>query len=1134
MNKHSRLKQFTLCTLLLFCSCLSVYAQEQLVTVKLKKASLKELFSEIEKQTTYRFSYRNVDVDNKKSLSISKEKVLVTFILDEVLIGRNLDYSIISDKSIVIFERRSDDSKGRKIKISGTVKDTKGESIIGANVSVKGTTTGVITDLDGRFSLEAPENGILSVSFIGYTGEDISINGKQNFTIILSEDVKTLDEVVVVGYGVQKKSVVTAAISSAKAEDLVKTAPTRIENVLQGLVSGVSISRSSGQPGDGARVRIRGIGTINNSDPLYIVDGMPIDGGIDYLNPSDIESVEVLKDAASAAIYGSRGANGVILVTTKKGSSGQATVNYNFSYGWQNPWKKRAVLDATEYAILMNEQNMNSGLPPIYENPQIYGKGTDWQDKVFNKNAPQVSHQLSVSGGTDKGNYYFSFGYFNQEGTIGGNFDRSNYERYSLRANSNYTLFDHADSRRLLSVMKMGANISYSRINSTGITTNSEFGSPLGNSLLISPMITVYAQDQAGTLENYPNAVRDSQGRVYSIAGDQYNEVTNPIAQLQLPGAKYNADKIVANFWAELEIYKNIKFKSSYGADLAFWGNNSYEYPFYLGKSNFTNESKVSSDMHRGFSWQIENTITYSNTFAEKHDLTLLLGQSAKSDRSRYVSGVSYDLNDITDPERAQIDLTKQPAKSREAYGSLSPNHRLASYFARINYNYDEKYMVELTMRRDGSSNFGMNNKWGTFPSASIGWNVTNEKFMANRPIFFNYLKIRASWGKNGNESIGNFLYTAMVVGNNNYTLGKDGAIIVAPGAKPNGYFNKDIKWEESEQTNIGFDARFFNNSLSFTFDWFNKKTNGMLMQMSLPSYIGDSAPYGNVGDMKNTGVEMELSYRFKVSDLSLKLTGNASYLKNELIRLGNIDGWSNYDTFQSIGTITRAQNGMPFPYFYGVRTDGIFQTWDEINDYRNEKGELIQPKAQPGDVRFMDLDGNGVIDEDDRTMIGKGMPDWTFGFNIGAEWKGFDFSAFFYATIGNDVMDVTKRTDVPYANLPAYMLDRWTGPGSSNTIPRLSLSQNNNNWQSSDLYVKNGAYLRLKTIQLGYTLPKNITKKAFIDNLRFYVASENLFTLTGYDGFDPEISSGGTSLGVDRGVYPQSRTVTIGASITF
>ena len=455
----------------------------------------------------------------------------------------------------------------------------------------------------------------------------------------------------------------------------------------------------------------------------------------------------------------------------------------------------------------------------------------------------------------------------------------------------------------------------------------------------------------------------------------------------------------------------------------------------------------------------------------------------------------------------------------------------LASIFARASYNYDERYMLQVTVRRDGSSRFGPNNHYAVFPSFSLGWNLTNEKFMNKRPNWLTTTKIRLSWGKNGNENIGNFKYTVLTSPGNNAIFGLSENVI--NGVKASGLANPDLKWEESEHLDFGLDFGFFNNALPFTADYYKKKTNGMLMEMNIPFYVGEAKPIGNVGKMENSGIELEAAYKFRVSDWNFRVSANASYLKNKLIEYGNESGWENLDSFQGTGDISRAENGKPFPFFYGYKTAGIFQNTDEVKAYKNDKGELLQPTAVPGDVRFVDVDGNGIIDANDRTDIGKGMPDWTFGFNLGVSWKNFDLNMMWQGTAGNDIYDATRRTDIATSNLPSWMLNRWTGEGTSNRIPRF-VQGDNVNWQSSDLYVYDGSYLRLKNIQLGYTLPAALTQKVFISSLRFYVAAENLFTFTKYHGFDPEISSGGTSLGIDYGVYPQARVWTIGASLSF
>ena len=1130
------MKLTTFLTLLTFLEVSAVgFSQSSKISMDFKNQSLEEIFTYIEQNTDYSILYKNDLIEDAglKSGNYSDKEVLD--VLTDVLKDEHLSYNI-KGKIILIVPNDSNPTiiNQTEIKVTGNVSDDNGQPLPGVTVVVKGTTVGTITDLNGNFSIATAGNASLEFSFIGMDPQTIEIDGRTSINITMQETTVDVDEVVVVGYGVQKKSVVTASIAKVSSDDLKNVAPVRIDNALKGLASGVTVTTSSGQPGASSQVRIRGIGTINNSDPLYIVDGMPIDGGIDYLNPNDIQSVEVLKDAASGAVYGARAANGVILITTKNGNKGKVKVSYDFSRGWQTKWNKRDVLNASQYAVMINEGLVNSGEAIRYQDPYALGEGTDWQDLIFYDNAPVENHQISVSGGSNNVLYYFSAGYYKQDGIVGGNFDRSNYERFSVRSNSTYNLLNTED-RNFLNKFSAGINVAYTRIISKGIGTNSEYGSALGGSIAFSPLLGLYEEDQDAAGAAHPNAVRDPKnGLIYTIAGDDYNEMTNPVAQLALPGEINNSDKFVSTFWGELTIWDNLKLKSSFGTDLAFYGTDGWTPKYYLGKSSYSDFSKVWSSMNRGLTWQVENVLSYSKEIGGKHNLQVLLGQSAKKNTGRTLGGSNKYLVE-ENGDKANIDFTTGTAANGDqtVYGGAWSPHTLASFFARLSYNYAEKYMLQATVRRDGSSNFGPGKKYGVFPSVSVGWNVTNEEFMRSRPDWFASSKLRASWGKNGNENIGAFGYTSLTSTGNNYAFGAGEGTLVN-GTKASGLANTLLAWEESEQTDLGLDLGFFKNALTFTIDYYAKKTKGMLMTMPIPSYVGESKPTGNVGDMKNSGVELDLTYQFKVSDWKFRIRGNASYLKNELINLGNADGFSNYDTYANVGTISRAENGLPFPFFYGYKTDGIFQNWAEIDSYVNDQGSLIQPKAVPGDVRFKDITGDGSIGDDDRTMIGKGMPDWTYGLNLNVNYKGFDFSMMLQGTVGNDVYDATRRTDLRYINLPSYMLSRWTAEGTSNTIPRFSFSNNNGNWLSSDLYVKNGEYMRIKNVTLGYSLPKQLVEKAFITNLRFYVAAENLFTFTKYEGFDPEISSGGTSLGIDRGIYPQARTYTAGVNLSF
>lgn len=1022
-----------------------------------------------------------------------------------------------------------------EINVSGTVKDSTGEPLVGVTVLENGTSKGTSSDIDGNFRITVADGATIRFSYIGYNPKVMKAAPKME--VVLDVAANTLDEVVAIGYGTQKKSVVTASISKVGSDELQMTAPVRVDNALKGLASGVTVTSASGQPGAAARVRIRGIGTINNSDPLYIVDGMPIEGGLDYLNPADIASIEVLKDAASGAVYGARAANGVVLVTTKQGKEGKTKVTYDFSYGWQSVAKKRNVLNASEYAMMMNEGSINSGVAPIYTNPASYGTGTDWQKEVFNNNAPVMNHQVSVSGGSSRVNYLFSVGYYDQEGVIGGNFDRSDYQRFTLRSNVGATLFDMSEKRTWLNKATIQTNLAYTRIKSRGIETNSTWGSPLGSALAMSPILTPYLEKGSAEEAAQLDYLKDQaayvpmygpDGRLVMVptAFGNFQEMSNPIANLSLPGNKNWSHKFVGNFTGDLQIWDNLHYRISYGADLSFWGYDGYTPIYYLRDGGYSDHSSTTSTSERGLVWQIENLLSYDKTIGD-HSFNIILGQSAKESSGYYLGG---SRNHIINYDRPWIDASTGLAADGDmsTWGAPQAKSRLASYFARASYDFDTRYMIQFTIRRDGSSRFGANNHWATFPSVSAGWNIMNEKFM-EKADWLNNFKLRASWGKNGNENIGNFQYVALTSTNNNAIFGNPGSIAV--GTKPSQLANPDLRWEESNQTDIGIDLGFLSNRITFTADWFLKNTEGMLMRMSLPQYVGESIPFGNVGKMRNWGLEFDLGYRQTFfNDLYVGVNINASYLRNKLIEYGNEQGWENLDSFQGVGTILRAQNGLPFPYFYGYKTDGIIQNMAEANAYNTKYGTSLVP----GDVRFVDVDGNGSINEDDRTNIGCGTPDWTYGASITLGYKGFDFNIFFQGVAGNDIYDATRRIDARSVNLPSWMLNRWTGEGTSNRIPRYVIGDGYN-WQSSDLYVYDGSFCRLKNMQLGYTIPQNLTRRIGVQKFRAFVAVENLATWTKYHGYDPEISSGSEkSSGVDFGVYPQARTWTIGFNIEF
>jgi len=1055
--------------------------------------------------------------------------------------------------------------------ISGTVTDDLGEPVIGASVVEKGNPqNGAITDIDGKFTIRVNAGTPIVISYIGMVTQEA--NAANGMVVRLKEDTHTLQDVVVIGYGVQKKSVVTASIAKVSADDLDGKTRLRAEDALKGMAAGVQVTSASGQPGAKSMIRIRGIGTINSSEPLYIIDGMPTDqNGMESVNPYDIESIEVLKDAASGAIYGARAANGVILITTKKGKMGKAQINYNFSQGWQSAWKKRDVTDATNYAILQNERRVQNGLAPLYNDPynlvdangeKINGFGTNWQDLLFNDNAPITQHDVSISGASEKVNYYLSIGYFDQEGIVGGNYGQSNYDRLTLRSNNQFNLFDDSKERNFLNKLDLGANISYMRVHSTGVSDNSTWGSPLGSALYLAPTLPVtltqLGYDAAGNANygqgmidryNAYDLYYDANGNPYTIPGyvGSYQEQNNPIAMMQGNPNKNWSHKFMPKFSLDLQLWDELKYHFTYSAELSFWG---YEgatlQKYYLSGNNNSDHTQAVAYKGNNSTWQVENTLTYDKTFG-KHTIGVVLGQSALKTKGDELGGSHWNLVNTEKPSinyttggdlelSTDADGKVNGAKSLiGVWGGPYTEHRLASLFARLSYNFDEKYMVQATIRRDGSSRFGSNNKYGTFPSFSVGWNIMNENFMESNRDWLTNLKLRASWGKNGNDNIGDFAYTTLTAtgGSSNYYYGQTASMTY--GSKANRLANEDLKWEESEQTNIGLDLGLWSNQLTFSVDYYMKKTNGMIIDMPIPSYVGEQRPLANVGDMENSGWEFELGYKWHIGDARFGVKANAAYLKNELKNLGNDTGFLNYGISQFADGGTRAENGQPFPFFYGYKTNGILQNQAEADAYNAQYGT----SSKPGDFRFVDTNGDNQITSDDRTNIGDGIPDWTFGLNFDAEWKGFDFGVFFQGVSGVDVFDATYRQDIASGNYPTWVLQRWTGEGTSNTVPTLGDSKN---WVCSDMYIQDGSYLRLKNITLGYTLPRNLTNKIGISRLRVYARAENLFTWTKYWGFDPEIGAGWDNdsqkhntqyTGVDYGVYPQARTYTFGVNVS-
>jgi len=1012
--------------------------------------------------------------------------------------------------------------------LRGVVTDgITGETLPGANIVIVGTTQGTVTNIDGEYSLSlSPGTVRITFRFLGYLPQTIEVTIAENETIIrniqLQTDIATFDEVVVIGYGTQKKIVTTGAIATVSDEEITATPVLRIEQAMQGRTAGVQVTNLSGQPGEAPTVRIRGAGTTLNAAPLYVVDGMVV-GGIDYLNPNDIESINVLKDGASAAIYGARAANGVVLITTKSGTEGQMNVTYSAYHGIQNVARQIEMLDADQYRMFMNEGARNANLTEPFDLSEIAPHNTNWQDELFVKNAPIFNHDISVNGGTERSTYSSSLGYFSQQGIIGG--DKSQFERISARLNTRHKVTDF---------FNFGNNISYSHIYRRGIASNTSFNGAYSSALNIDPLTPVFQEDE-NILNQYPYnfepVVTDDQGRVYGISNYIGAEIVNPLALLETQRAKTRVDKVVGNIFGELELLEGLMFRTSAGIDLAYVVNDSHTPLFFLnGAQNNTEKTNVSKNIQRYFTWDWENTLNYNRQFGG-HNLSVLAGISSRKENSEDLSGFNAQVP-IVDPNHVYLNMATDTLWT--AFGGAS-HYALMSQFGRILYDFESRYAFNFTLRRDGSSNFGPNTRFGIFPSVGATWIISEEAFF---PEFdaLDILKVRASWGINGNDNIGRFRYISTINKSRGYIFGAGRAF----GASPSFVENADLKWEESEQLNFALDFGFFNNRLTGSLDYYIKTTRDLLEIIPIPGHVGNDPPFSNVGSVENRGIEMSFDWRNFDRELKYSLGVNAAYNQNKMTVIGNEEGILPGATWAVAGMVTRAELGLPIGYFWGFVTDGIFQSEAEVRQHVHVPADggqpiTLQPRAKPGDVRFVDVNGDGVINEDDRIMIGNPTPKWTFGMNSNFEYREFDLSLLIIGTYGNDIFNGMQRRDLRYTNRTVHALDRWTEENPSNSVPRYTWVDVNRNDRISDLYIEDGSFLRLKNIQIGYTIPRAVLNRIQANTWRIYVSAENLFTLTNYTGADPEIGAMTSfDAGIDRGIYPQSRTFRLGTSITF
>ena len=1119
----------------------------QSIQLKLNNVTVKKAMTELKQKSGYSFVYETSDLDTNKKVNVDAENAKDA--IAQILQGQNVTYEI-QGKNVVVQRKNANSTKanqGKKRTVKGTVKDNNGEPVIGATIMESGTKNGTVTDADGNFVIEIASDSKLDITSIGYKSQTVKPSATGTTSVSLSEDSNLLDDVVVVGYGTQRKKLITGSTVHVTADDIAAVNAVDAFGALQSQASGMNIVMNSGQPGEGYKVTIRGMGTAGSNTPLYVVDGVP-GANIDDLSPNDIESIDVLKDAASSAIYGARASNGVILVTTKKGKAGgHVQVSFDGYMGWQNPNTNDVTpLNAKQYMEINDKAYQIQGVA-TYDWQKLIPKqyaqimngtwnGTNWLEETTIHNAPIHNASLSISGGSEISRFALGFTKFHQTGTIGAPADPK-YDRYTVRLNSDYSLI----KKKGRDILKIGENATFSATDKRGVSVGGIYGNSIRNLLAMSPLLPAY-NDEGGYYE-----YKDIQADAWDFSA----EMANPLAQMKYDnGFGYTkVYRLQTNFFLEFSPIKDLTYRASAGWLYRHREGRSYVPVYELSSKKSNPNDDVSQNQSYSVRWSLENTLNWVKSF-EKHNIDVLLGQSVE--KWGYGNGVnvtnsnslfpgSFDHAYIANANVVDPSLTSIGG-SPEAQGALS------SFFGRVNYNYDETYLLSLVLRSDGSSNFARGHRWGYFPSVSAGWVISNEKFMESTKAWMDFLKIRASWGQNGNCNISNFQYLATIALDDPYYFNnKDNPAL---GAYPNILPNEDVKWETSEQLDFGFDARFLNNRLGVAFDWYKKTTKDWLVRAPMLLSYGTNAPYVNGGDIENKGYEIQLNWNDKIGkDFRYSVSANFSHNKNEVTRLANsegiIHGGSNAIA-QNTAELYRIQVGYPIGYFWGYEMEGIIQNEKQLQEYldRNcsgDKANSLQGESlQPGDVMFKDVNGNGKIDkgDDDKTMIGDPNPDFTLGLNINISYKGFDFALNGYGSFGQQVAKSYRQfSDHPDDNYCTDVYTKyWTGEGSTNRYPRFSDGKTANMSEISRVWIEDADFFKISRISLGYDF-KRLYSKLPVQKCRLYVALSNFFTFTGYSGMDPEVGFGnGASWasGIDCGYYPSARSWQVGLNINF
>lgn len=1082
-----------------FCSYAgNAHSQNAKVSIRMNNVKLDKILNEIENQTDYLFIYNN-QVDINKITSVKVKNEAVAQVLDRILSGTGINYELEGTHIILTTEAIKDLHAQQQAKtVTGTVTDVSGEPIIGANIRIKGTTTGTITDIDGNFSIKAEPQSVIEVSYIGYLTQETVINNQKSIRFLLKEDTKTLDEVVVIGYGVQKKADLTGSVANINTEKLNTQSNANIGQALQGKIAGVDIVSQGGAPGSGTRIMVRGIGTLNNASPLYIVDGMYMNS-IDHINPNDIASIDVLKDASSAAIYGSRAANGVIIVTTKEGSNteGKPIIDLSVNLGISTASKFLDMLDAKGWAEVTTIARQAIGKPALDMATDLANKpDNDWQDIMF-RPALMQNYNLSVKGGGKYSTYYTGLGYFNQDGIVKG----TNYQRYNIQSKNDY-------KRGIFSA-------------GTNLIISFSHDKPLHQELRGGMIGTIL--QSVPTLEKYDDTREGGYGGTY---GDVVN-IPHPLAIIDDNIMdRYNENvKIFANLYVQIELFKGLKYKLNLTPDFSFERYKNYlnKYDFGLATNSIT---QLTERQRRRRNILVENLLTFDRTFGE-HKISALAGYTYQDSRFRHIQAYGEGL-----PQGLEEIDAATTNRSNEGNSWRSV---LTSILGRVFYSYQNKYLFTATIRRDGSSKFGKNNRYGYFPSFSLGWNVAEEKFMEN-VHWLDQLKLRGGYGVLGNQEIDNYQYSSTITTGINYPDGNGGLL---QGAFPKNFANPDIKWEETAMTNVGIDFMAFNNRLSLTADYYVKNTKDILLTVPIPiSSGGANDPIRNAGKIRNNGFEFNLGWMDQPNpDISYGINLIGSFNKNKVIAMGSESGSIKGGSTNQNITTSETKAGYPIGGYWLISTAGYFNSQEEVDAYAKD-GKKIQPAAEPGDIKFVDANNDGVINDDDRVFQGSPFPDFTFALNGNMRYKNFDLSIGLQGVLGNKIYNATRQTleDVTKgSNFLASCLDYWTPENKNASHPRLTWDDPNRNTRAeSDRYLENGSYLRLRSVQLGYTFPQTWFKGA-IQHARVYINAENLFTITSYSGYSPDVNADNANYrGFDNFIYPTNRTFMLGLNVTF